>query len=92
MVSLSTAESELYAAVKTASGGLGIQSLANDLGMVCKLNFALGCVSNDVPGEPQEMGQSETRERATLVDTRGVQENGRNRNMGIQLPEQWKSN
>ena len=41
VVSLSTAESELYAAVKTASGGLGIQSLATDPGIVCKLNLHL---------------------------------------------------
>ena len=38
MVSLSTAESELYAAVKTASEGLGIQSVAKDLGIACGLN------------------------------------------------------
>ena len=35
LVSLSTAESELYAAVKTASEGLGIQSVAKDLGNAC---------------------------------------------------------
>ena len=39
VVSLSTAESELYAAVKTASDGLGIQSVARDLGIVCGLNL-----------------------------------------------------
>ena len=37
-VSLSTAESELYAAVKTASEGLGIQSLAKDLGIAWGLH------------------------------------------------------
>ena len=73
VVSLSTAESELYAAVKTASEGLGIQSLAKDLGIVCKLNLHLGCVSNNVAGQPQEFGQGEARERATPVDTRSVQ-------------------
>ena len=41
VVSLSTDESEVYAAVKTASEGLGIQSLAKDLGIVCKLNLHL---------------------------------------------------
>ena len=41
LVSLSTAESELYAAVKTASEGLGIQSLAKDLEIECKLNLHL---------------------------------------------------
>ena len=37
VVSLSSAESELYAAVKTASEGLGIQSVAKDLGISCGL-------------------------------------------------------
>ena len=41
VVSLSTAESELFAAVKAASEGQGIQSLAKDLGIVCKLNLHL---------------------------------------------------
>ena len=41
VVSLSTAESKLYAAVKTAPEGLGIQSLAKDLGIVRKLNLHL---------------------------------------------------
>ena len=40
-VSLSTAESEFFAAVKTASEGLGIQGLAKDLGIECKLNLHL---------------------------------------------------
>ena len=38
VVALSSAESELQAAVKTASEGLGIQSLARDLGISCRLN------------------------------------------------------
>ena len=41
VVSLSTAESELYAAVKTASEGLGIESVAKDLGIVFGLNLHL---------------------------------------------------
>ena len=41
MVSLSTAERELYATVKKASEELGIHSLAKDLGIVCKLNLHL---------------------------------------------------
>ena len=41
VVSLSSAESELYAAVKTASEGLGVQSVAKDLGMLCGLNLHL---------------------------------------------------
>ena len=38
VVSLSSSESELYAAVKTASEGLGIQSVARDMGISCGLN------------------------------------------------------
>ena len=41
VVALSSAESELCAAVKTASEGLGIQSVAKDLGMSCGLNLHL---------------------------------------------------
>ena len=41
VVSLSSAESELYAAVKTASEGLGVQSVAKDLGISCRLNLHL---------------------------------------------------
>ena len=44
VVSLSTAESELYATVKTALEGLEVQSVAEDLGIVCGLNL-------DVDGE-----------------------------------------
>ena len=38
VVSLSTAQSELYAAVKAASEGLGIQSVAKDFEISCGLN------------------------------------------------------
>ena len=55
-VSLSTAESELYAAVKTASEGLGIQSVAKDLG--------------DSMGAESALVQGETRERATRYKRR----------------------
>ena len=41
VVALSSAESELYVAVKTASKGLGIQSVAKDLGISCRLNLHL---------------------------------------------------
>ena len=41
VVELSSAESELYAAVKTASEGLGVQSVARDLGISCRLNLHL---------------------------------------------------
>ena len=39
VVALSSDESDLFAAVKTASEGLGIQSLARDLGISCRLNL-----------------------------------------------------
>ena len=41
VVSLTSAESELHAAVKTASEWLGIQSVAKDLGVSCRLNLHL---------------------------------------------------
>ena len=41
VVALSAAESELYTAVKTASEGRGIQSVARDLGVSCRLNLHL---------------------------------------------------
>ena len=41
VVSLSSAESELYAAVKTAPEGLGVRSVAKDLGILCGLNLHL---------------------------------------------------
>ena len=41
VVALSSAESDLYAAVKTASEGLGIQSVAKDFGISCGLDLHL---------------------------------------------------
>ena len=41
VVSLSSADSELYAPVKAASEGMGIQSVAKDLGISCGLNLHL---------------------------------------------------
>ena len=41
VVALSSAESELCVAVKTASNGLWIQSVAKDLGISCRLNLHL---------------------------------------------------
>ena len=40
-VSLSSAESELFASDKTVSEGLGLQSVANDKGISCGLNLHL---------------------------------------------------
>ena len=66
VVSLSTAESELYAAVKTASEGLGIHSVAKDL-------VKSSGLSNDVLGQPQRTGQGEARRHAVYMDTGGIQ-------------------
>ena len=41
VVALSSAESEVYAAVKTALEGLEIQSVAKDLGISCGVNLHL---------------------------------------------------
>ena len=69
VVSLSSAESELYAAVKTASEGPGIQSITKDMGIFVRVESALGCFSNTVPGQPQRFGQG----KAEPVDTGGFQ-------------------
>ena len=45
-VSLSTAESELYNAVKTASWSLGIQSVAKDLVIACGMNRHLDATAS----------------------------------------------
>ena len=73
MVSLSTAESELYAAVKTGSEGLGIQSVAKDLGMVCGLSLHLGVTATMCLVNRRGAGQGKTRRHAELVDTRSLQ-------------------
>ena len=62
-----------FSAVKTAWEGLGVQSLTEDLEDSVPADSAPGCVSNNVLGEPQGFGHGEARERATSVDTRGVQ-------------------
>ena len=52
-VSLSSAESEVYSAAKTASGGLGWGSKARKgHGNIVWIGCALGCLSNNVLGQP----------------------------------------
>ena len=58
VVSLSSAESELYAAVKTASEGLGVQSVAKDLGISCGLNLHLDASATMCLVKPQGTGQA----------------------------------
>ena len=58
VMSLSTAESELYAAVKTASEGLGIQSVAKDLGMSGGLNLHLDASATMCLVKRRELGKA----------------------------------
>ena len=51
VVSLSSAENELYAAVKTSSEELGIQSIANGTGISCELNLHLDASATWSAGE-----------------------------------------
>ena len=55
------------------SEGSGIQSVAKDLGIVCGLKPTTGCHGDDMLGQPQRIGQSNTCRHAELVDTRGDQ-------------------
>ena len=73
VVSLSTAESELFAAAKTASEGLGIQSVAKVLADSLWAEPTSGCLSDGVLGQSQRIGQGETRGHAKPVDTGGIQ-------------------
>ena len=58
VVSLSSAESELYAAVKTASEGLGVQSVAKDLGISCRLNLHLDASATMCPVNRRGLGKA----------------------------------
>ena len=58
VVSLSTAKNELYAAVKAASEGLGIQSLARDLGIMCGLTMHLGASATMGLVNPRGLGRA----------------------------------
>ena len=71
VVSLSSADSELYAAVKTASEGLGIQIVAKDLGISCGLNLHLD--SSATMCLVKRRGLGKARRYAESVDTGGFQ-------------------
>ena len=73
VVSLSTAEIELYAAVKTASERLGIQSVARDLVISRGLNLHLDASATILPGQSQRIGQGEACRHAESVDTGSIQ-------------------
>ena len=59
VVALSSVESELCAAVKTASGELGIPKRGEGPENILQTESALGCLGNDVPGQSQGTGQGE---------------------------------
>ena len=69
VVSLSSAESELYAAVKAASEGLGIQSVAKDLGISCGLNLHLDAPATVCLVNRRGLGKAKARRHAEPVDT-----------------------
>ena len=73
VVTLSFAESELYAAVKTGPEGLGDPERGTGLGNIVWAELTPGCLSNDVLGQPQRTGQSEARRHAESVDAGGIQ-------------------
>ena len=58
VVSLSSTESKLYAAVKTASGGLGNPERRKGLGSVVKAESAPGCLSDNVPVNRKPLGKA----------------------------------
>ena len=72
VVSLSNAESELYAAVKTASEGIGNSERGKGLGDSMLAGPTSGCLSDDVPGQSQRIGQGETRRHAKPEKTGGI--------------------
>ena len=59
MVSLYTAESELYAAAKTASEGLEVQSVAKDWEIVCGLNLHLDASATMCRVNPRGSGKAQ---------------------------------
>ena len=71
VVSLSSAESELYAAVKTASEGLG---RGKGLGDIVWTESTSGRLSNDVLIQPQRTGKSEARRHAESVVKGSIQD------------------
>ena len=68
---MSTAESELCAAVKAALQGR--REGGRETWDCVWVDPTLGCLSNDGLGQPQRIGQGEARRHAEPVDTGGVQ-------------------
>ena len=68
-MSLSIAESELYVAVKTASGRLAIER-GEGHGHCMWVEPTSGCHCDDVLGLPRKSGQGKARRHAELVDTK----------------------
>ena len=72
VVSLFSVEIELYAAVKAASEGLGVQSVAKDLGISCRPNLHLDAPATMCLVSRRGLGKAKHVD-AESVDTRGIQ-------------------
>ena len=72
VVFLSTAESEMYAAVKNPRQKDWDPECGEGPGQRMWVELTSGCFSDDVPGQPQSIGQSETRRHAELVGIGGL--------------------
>ena len=72
VISLSTAESELHAAVNRARG-IGNSERGEGPGHCMWVEPTAECQGDDVFGQPQRAGQGKTRRHAECVDTRSLQ-------------------
>ena len=73
VVSLSSAESELYAAVKTRIRRAWGPERGKGPGHILQTELTLGRLGNDGLGQSQRAGQSEARRHAESVDAGGIQ-------------------
>ena len=71
VVALSSVESELYAAVKTASEGLGIHSVAKDLGISCGLNLHMDASATMCLVNRRRLGKAKHVGHVKPLDTGG---------------------
>ena len=72
VLSLLSAESGLYAAVKTGFRRAGNPERGTGLGDRTWAELKSGCLSNDVLGQQQRIGQGEARRHAEFVETGGI--------------------
>ena len=73
VVCLSSAEGELYAAVRAASEGLGMQSAAIDLGVECRLTLHLDASATMGLVNRTGLGEAKHVDMQYPVDTGGIQ-------------------